>query len=305
MSNRRLWIAVLVIFLGCLCLRSRAAEAVKEAAPAAPAAGEAPKAKAGEPAGADAPTASPKTAPKASDQEVTYFEEMAKKIQQGGWIVYVLMALSVVGIGFALERASNLRRKTVVPDGFADRAHALWQQGDHAGLASLCEKDGSALARVVRAVADHRDCAVSDVQTLAGDLGSREMRLHLQRAYPLAIIATLSPLLGLLGTVIGMIGAFDTVAAVGEMGDASILANDIAKALITTAAGLLVGIPALGLYHLFKSRTSSLAVQLEEETSEIINAWLLKPAREGAARAEAAAAPAPAGPAGKGAPDAH
>ncbi len=296
MPNRCLWVVVLAVLAGFVSFQARAAEAAKEAA--APAAGEA--AKAVEPAGTDVPPDPSKAAPKASDEEVTYFEEMTRKIQQGGWIVYVLMALSVVGIGFALERASNLRRKTVVPDGLADRSHALWEHSYIPGLAVHCEKDGSALARIVLAVADHRDCAVSDVQTLAGDLGSREMRLHLQRAYPLAIIATLSPLLGLLGTVIGMIGAFDTVAAVGEMGDASILANDIAKALITTAAGLLVGIPALGLYHLFKSRTSSLAVQLEEETSEIINAWLLKPAREGAA-----AAPAPAGPAGKGAPDAH
>jgi biopolymer transport protein ExbB len=189
------------------------------------------------------------------------------------------MILSVIGIGFALERIFNLSRKTVAPEGFADQAHALWEKKDYNGLTGFCENNASVLARIVRAIVDHRDCAVADVQTLAGDLGSREMRLHLQRAYPLAIIATLSPLLGLLGTVIGMIGAFDTVAAVGEMGDASILANDIAKALITTAAGLLVGIPALGLYHLFKSRTSSLAVLLEEETSEIINAWMLKPSR--------------------------
>lgn len=228
---------------------------------------------------------------KAPDKEVTVFEELVRKIRQGGWIVVVLMIFSVVGIGFALERAGNLRRKSIVPKGFADQAHALWEKGDIPGLTAYCDRDPSVLARMVRAIVDHRDCDVGRIQALAGDLGSREMRLHLQRAYPLAIIATLSPLLGLLGTVFGMIGAFDTVAAVGEMGDASILANDIAKALITTAAGLLVGIPALGLYHFFKSRTSSLAVLLEEEIGEIINAWFLRAPRPPAP----AAAPAPEG----------
>ncbi len=290
MSNRCPGILVLAVLVGFMSLTAWPADAGKEAAK--PAAAEAEKA--GDPAGGGTVTDPDEKVPAASDEEITYFEEITKKIGQGGTIVYILMALSVIGIGFALERASNLRRKTIAPEGFADRAHALWQQRDFPGLSGLCDKDGSVLARIVRAIADHRDSAVSDVQTLAGDLGSREMRLHLQRAYPLAIIATLSPLLGLLGTVIGMIGAFDTVAAVGEMGDASILANDIAKALITTAAGLLVAIPALGLYHLFKSRTSSLAVRLEEETSEVIHAWLLRP--QGAS---------PAGPAGEGAADAH
>ena len=86
-------------------------------------------------------------------------------------------------------------------------------------------------------------------------------------------MATVSPLLGLLGTVIGMIGAFDKVAAAGSLGDASLLGGDISKALITTGAGLTIAVPALVLYHYFKSRTNMFGLLLEEEASELISSW--------------------------------
>ncbi|HBR95694.1 MAG TPA: biopolymer transporter ExbB, partial [Opitutae bacterium] len=102
---------------------------------------------------------------------------------------------------------------------------------------------------------------------------SREMRLHLQRAYPLAVVATISPLLGLFGTVYGMIGAFESVALAGEMGDPSIMAADIAYALITTAIGLVIAVPALSAYHFFRIRTNMLALGLEGQLSHVISRW--------------------------------
>ena len=114
------------------------------------------------------------------------------------------------------------------------------------------------------------------MQSISDDIGSREVRVQLQKAYPLAIIATLSPLLGLFGTVFGMIGAFDTVAQAEEMGNAAILADDIAKALVTTAGGLMVAIPMLGFYHYFKSRTNHYAIMLEEDAGELFSLWFLR-----------------------------
>lgn len=123
------------------------------------------------------------------------------------------------------------------------------------------------------ALADHKDAAHSDVSTLAGDLASRKMRYHLQRAYPLAVVATISPLLGLFGTVYGMIGAFESVALAGEMGDPSIMAGDISFALITTALGLVIAVPALTAYHFFRIRTNMLALGLEEQMSHLVSRW--------------------------------
>jgi len=94
--------------------------------------------------------------------------------------------------------------------------------------------------------------------------------------YPLAIVAVLSPLLGLFGTVVGMIESFEVVAVAGTMGDPSLLASSISKALVTTAFGLIVAMPMLFFYHMFKLRTHYLASLLEEEAGTLLNGWLLK-----------------------------
>jgi biopolymer transport protein ExbB len=120
---------------------------------------------------------------------------------------------------------------------------------------------------------DHRKASHADISVIAGDLASREMRQHLLRAYPLAVVATISPLLGLFGTVYGMIGAFESVALAGEMGDPSVMAGDISYALITTALGLVIAVPALAVYHFLRIRTRLLSLSLEEQASHLMSRW--------------------------------
>jgi biopolymer transport protein ExbB len=110
---------------------------------------------------------------------------------------------------------------------------------------------------------------------MAGDIASQDMRAEIQKLTPFALIATISPLLGLLGTVSGMIESFEVVAVAGSLGDASLLADGIAKALITTAAGLLVAVPAIAMYNFFKIKTNRLALQLEYEVNALIGEWFL------------------------------
>jgi len=231
----------------------------------------------------DAPAAAPAAAPASrpatqaaaqpGDKVIkNEYQEWLAKFSAGGQTMWALLTLSVVGVMFALERIFMLRRGRIVPHGLTEQADRLWRQGKQDQLLALCRRNKSTLARVLAFVAEHRTAPVADISTAAGDIASRELRRHLLRAYPLAIVATLAPLLGLLGTVIGMIDAFDTVVMVG-MGDATALAGGISKALITTMAGLTIAIPALFAYHLFKSRTSLFGVMLEEEVTELISAW--------------------------------
>lgn len=186
--------------------------------------------------------------------------------------------LSVIGIACILERMANLNRRLIRTPGLAEEANRLYRQRDFEALTALCRKDRSILGRILLVAVEYRDCSRAEVQSLCDDIGSRALRLQMQKAYPLAIVATLAPLLGLFGTVIGMIGAFDTVAQAGDMGNAAILADDIAKALITTAGGLLVAIPMLGFYHYFKSRTNRFGLELEEDAGEVFSAWFLRKA---------------------------
>lgn len=98
---------------------------------------------------------------------------------------------------------------------------------------------------------------------------------HLSRIYPLTVISSLSPLLGLFGTIVGMIEAFGLVALFGDEGGASILSDSISKALITTAAGLVVAMPSIAVYFILKSRISNLGSQIEMGIESVVNAIYL------------------------------
>jgi biopolymer transport protein ExbB len=219
--------------------------------------------------------------------ELTTGQAFLLKLRQGGLTMVFLLLASVAGVAYTIERLVHLRASAFVPDGLAERADDMWRLGEFERIEALPEKSSSTLARVLAVIARHRHSSMADVSMMAGDVAARDLRRHLQRAYPLAVVATVSPLLGLLGTVIGMIGAFDKVAAAGSLGDASLLGGDISKALITTGTGLTIAVPALVLYHYFKSRTNALGLMLEEEVGELISDWFASPAdRAGAQEAE-------------------
>lgn len=243
---------------------------VVEAAAEAPAAGAAV-------AGPGAPEAEPSAPAEAESGAVAEFVDLLAK---GGTTVLILLILSVIGISYGIERMVRLRRVAIVPPGLADELRELGKQGDWATVRARCEAASSTLSRIVRMLLEHRQESKREVSTMAGDIARRELKGHLQRCYPLAVVATIAPLLGLFGTVYGMIGAFATVASVGSMGDPSVLADDISKALVTTAVGLAVAIPALVLYHFFKYKVQIFATALEEDATELIADWYRSDSRD-------------------------
>ena len=118
---------------------------------------------------------------------------------------------------------------------------------------------GNALSFIV----EHRDADWEAVCQTAGDMAARDIRGHLSRIYPLSVISSLSPLLGLFGTIVGMIEAFGL--------GATILTDSISKALITTAAGLIVAMPSIAVYFILKSRISNLGAQIETGVEQVVN----------------------------------
>ncbi|HSI59303.1 MAG TPA: MotA/TolQ/ExbB proton channel family protein, partial [Ideonella sp.] len=106
----------------------------------------------------------------------------------------------------------------------------------------------------------------------AGEVASRALRAQQQRAYPLAVVATVAPIVGLLGTVVGMMEAFHVIAFNGGLGDASLLAGGISKALVNTAAGLAVALPSLALHHFFRHRLVVCSLALEEQIDRVLDA---------------------------------
>lgn len=218
-------------------------------------------------------TVSPSASPTARSEEPGFFQ----RLRQGGITMVFLAVASLAGLTFSLERALNLRRVRIVPAGLSDRLNRDWMAGNYGVVQEEAQSSRSTLGRVVASIVRHRNYSPAEISELASEVASREMRRHLQRAYPISVVAMISPLLGLFGTVIGMIEAFESVASLGALGDASTLADSISKALITTATGLAIAMPCLAIYHFFKGRTQSLSLLLEEETNELISRWFRHP----------------------------
>ncbi|MFP4054296.1 MAG: MotA/TolQ/ExbB proton channel family protein [Phycisphaerae bacterium] len=194
----------------------------------------------------------------------------------GGYTMWALAFLAAIALVFVVDRIVMLRRGRIVPHKLADRANALWQQGQYEQIVQLARRSRSTLGKIIAFMVEHRENNFEHINTVAGEIGERDFAVHARRNYPLAAVGTLSPLLGLMGTVFGLMGAFATIGVVGTMDDPASLAGDIGKALVTTAGGLILAVPALGLYHYFKSRTGVLANILGEEVSNLQNAWFLK-----------------------------
>ncbi len=217
----------------------------------------------------------------------------AEKLKQAGVTGLVQIGLSIFGASFIFERLFRLRRKHIAPQGLSRQARELWSAGKFAELERLGETQPSTLARVISFIAQNRRAPMTEVSEICGELASRELSGHYQRAYPLGIVATLAPLLGLLGMILGMIHTFETVAMAGSLGDPTQLAAGISEALVTTGLGLAIAIPFLALYHIFKFRTTQFGAELETEVTSLLAAWLMKDS------AGSAAGPAAASPPGK------
>jgi biopolymer transport protein ExbB len=200
-------------------------------------------------------------------------------IQNAGVSIVAIGALSVLMVAVAIERFVRFRAARLVPSGLVPRLLPLWRAGDAAAVEALLTGERSLLAQILAFLWRHRSLSPSALSARAGDMASLALRQQQQKAYPLAVVATVAPIIGLLGTVIGMIEAFHVIAYAGGIGDPALLAGGISKALVNTAAGLSVALPALALHHWFKHRLTSLALALETEVNQVLDG-LLRPVAE-------------------------
>jgi biopolymer transport protein ExbB len=194
-------------------------------------------------------------------------------IHSGGWLMVPLLGCSFALAVFGIERAVNLRTGSVVPRLFVDRFLAQLQARALSRQTALeaCDENGSPAARVFAAAIRRWGRPAVEIEQAAIDACERELS-HLRRYRRVFNgVATISPLLGLLGTVFGLISSFNEVAAAGAMGRPDLLAGGFGEALITTAMGLLVAIPAMVLHSYFTSRVDRLAMRLDESCQQVID----------------------------------
>jgi len=190
-------------------------------------------------------------------------------LQAGGWLMLPIIACSVVATAIVLERGWALRRQRIMPDGLVTRIWQ-WHSAGQLNRERIEEiRAGSPLGRMLSAGLVNRHHSREVMKDAINDSG-RQVVADLERYLnSLGTIAAVTPLLGLLGTVIGMIDVFHVIMDAG-VGRPTVLAGGISQALITTAAGLSVAIPSLMFHRLFNKRVDSLAIAMEEQALRLV-----------------------------------
>ena len=195
-------------------------------------------------------------------------------IDEGGVLMYPILAFSIIALAVFLERLVALRSSRVVPRDFLELIRTKLSAGRHTDALTLCEGNRSPLAAVVAAGAKHFGQPRPAIKEAFEEVGRIEVTHLGRRVEVVGTIAAVTPLLGLLGTVIGMIDVFRSVVAEAGAGAAAVdpgsLATGIWVALLTTAAGLSVAIPAYLGYRFLLSRVDQLAIEMEEVSLDLL-----------------------------------
>ena len=194
---------------------------------------------------------------------------MYEFIVQGGMVMYVLLAASILALTIIFERSWSLRRSVVLPADEIEEIEKAVSSGNVDAAVQMCSDNNTAMSRILWVALKNRGVRRAAMKEILEEIGRQEVA-HLERYIGvLGVIAAVSPLLGLLGTVIGMIEVFQVISIEG-VGKADILAGGISKALNTTAAGLSVAIPALVAYRIFESRVNRFVIEIEQHALHFV-----------------------------------
>ena len=189
-------------------------------------------------------------------------------IVKGGIMMIPIILCSVIALALVIERFINLRENKVIPKEFFTRIKGLLVEGHINEVLAICSKSDKPIAKIIEAGIMKYYFGRDEIKEAIEDAGRHEIAYLEKYLNLLNLIANVSPLLGLLGTVTGMIRAF-TVLSMGGMGQAEQLAGGIGEALITTAAGLVVAIPTLVFHNIFSERADRLILKMEKSSMEL------------------------------------
>jgi biopolymer transport protein ExbB len=190
---------------------------------------------------------------------------------KGGFIMWLILASSIVGLAVSIDRFIMLRKAKINVPAFMVRIRGFIKKKDISGAISYCMQEKSPVANIVRKGLKKYKYGHDRVKDAIENAGSQEVSKLEKGLSVLASVAGIAPLLGFLGTVTGMIQAFMTIQDLAGAANPSDLAGGIWEALITTAFGLIIGIPALALYNYFLSAVKKLVGEMETVANDVID----------------------------------
>lgn len=216
-----------------------------------------------------APTA---TAVATDPAAVAATETFLDILMKGGALVMIPLAiLSFVALLLIIFYFFTIRQGSVVSDKFMNAADALIRKQDYLGLIAVCNRENECIARIVHKALDfatkNPTASFDEVREVTEAEGSRQASILNQRIIYLADIGRIAPMVGLLGTVIGMIKAFNNIGVGVQQME---LAPGVAQALITTATGLVIGIPSMIFYSIFRGKVQKLIAEMEAAATHIM-----------------------------------
>jgi biopolymer transport protein ExbB len=200
---------------------------------------------------------------------------LLKLARAGGWAMIPLAFLSVITVMLVLVYLFTLRRSAILTPHYMNTADVLLKKRDYLGLLAISSRHSEAVARVVQRTLDfatkNPNASYETVREIAETEGSAQAASLQHRTVYLADIGMLSPMIGLLGTVVGIINSFGVLAS-GNMSQSRdvLLAAGVSEALVATATGLILGIIAMGFYSLFRNRVQSLISDLEIASAHVV-----------------------------------
>ncbi len=219
--------------------------------------------------------AAPALALPADDPAATEAEngdDIFSLLWKGGFVMIPIALASVLALTITIERILSLRRKKIVPPEFMAGLEPIFKEGenDPGKGTEYCEKNPCILGNLIKSSIPKIPRGELPLQRALEDAGAREVDRMKRSLKPLSMIATIAPLLGLLGTVYGMIRAFQAATNAG-IGKSDVLAQGIYEALVTTAAGLTLAIPVLIIYLVLNNRVDGIVDHLDENAEKFIS----------------------------------
>jgi biopolymer transport protein ExbB len=197
-------------------------------------------------------------------------------ISSGGEVMIVLALLSVAAFALVLYYFFTIKQDKLVPVEFLNKVNSMIQMGKFEEAKILCSNNDNLIAKIGLSGLEKRMQGSAVIEESVQDSGKRSVTSLWQKLSYLADIAAIAPMVGLLGTVLGMIQAFNVIAFQTGAVKPILLASGISKAMVTTAAGLIIAIPAMMFYSLFKGKLQSVTSQVEHIANELVQLLKVK-----------------------------
>lgn len=198
-------------------------------------------------------------------------ETVFDMFRNGGPLMWPILGCSIVAFAFVLERLVSMRASRVFPRKLFEEVKVLVSQDKLHEALDICDKDNSSFAKLMHSCLARADSVGFHMEAALEEAGARVLHDLRRNTAPLGVVADVTPLLGLLGTVWGMIQVFEAVAKTGALGRTEKLAGGIGQALLTTAFGLAIAVPCLIIYEHFRGKADSLLREMEDACLEIMS----------------------------------